>query len=64
MNQKPPRSACAGEESPGNQFHIISKAFAGYLCSQGYARSTIGLYSRIVAHFGCWLLKEGVSGFD
>jgi integrase/recombinase XerD len=61
MNQKPPHSACAGEESPGNQFHIISKAFACYLCSRGYARSTIGLYSRIVAHFGCWLLKREVA---
>jgi integrase/recombinase XerD len=61
MNQKPPRSARAGEESPGSHFHIISKAFACYLRSRGYARSSIGLYGRIVAHFECWLLKREVA---
>ena len=61
MNQKPRCRARASEENAGNQLHIISEAFACHLRGRGYARSTIDLYGRIVAHFGCWLLKREVA---
>jgi integrase/recombinase XerD len=61
MNQKPFREARDGEENTGNQLHIISEAFARNLRGRGYATSTIGLYRRIVAHFGGWLSKRRVT---
>ena len=61
MNQKPIRSARDGEENTGHQLHIISEAFACDLRSRGYATSTIGLYGRIVAHFGGWLSQQQVT---
>jgi site-specific recombinase XerD len=60
MNENSFRNARDSEEKTGNQFHIISEAFAGDLRSRGYATSTIGLYGRIVAHFGGWLSKQQV----
>jgi len=61
MKQKPIRSARDDEKNTGNQFHIISEAFACDLRSRGYATSTIGLYGRIVAHFGEWLSQQQVT---
>jgi integrase/recombinase XerD len=61
MNQKPRCRVRASEENTGDQLHIILQAFAGHLRSRGYARSTIELYGRIVAHFRCWLLKRKVT---
>lgn len=61
MNQKLCRCARAREASAGYQVHIISEAFACDLRSRGYAISTIGLYGRIVAHFGRWLSQRQVA---
>ena len=60
MNQKPCRSAGNREGNAGHQVHIIFEAFACDLRSRGYATSTIGLYGRIVAHFGRWLSQRQV----
>ena len=65
MSQKLCRDACDREENAGHQVHIISEAFACDLRSRGYATSAIGLYGRIVVHFGRWLapcvcLKRGL----
>jgi len=61
MNQKLCRDAWDREENAGHQVHIISEAFACDLRSRGYATSTIGLYGRIVAHFGRWLSQRQVA---
>ena len=61
MNEKPCRRACDREENAGHQLHIISEAFACDLRGRGYATSTIGLYGRIVAHFGRWLWDRHVA---
>ena len=61
MNQKLCRDACDREANAGQQVHIISEAFVWDLRSRGYAASTIGLYARIVAHFGQWLSKRHVA---
>ena len=61
MSQKPCRSACSREANAGQQVHIISEAFVGDLGRRGYATSTIGLYGRIVAHFGRWLSQQQVA---
>lgn len=60
MNQKLCRNARAREASAGQKVHIISEAFAHDLRSRGYAISTIGLYCRIVMHFGQWLQPRHV----
>ena len=61
MNQKSYGRACDRKEKAGHQVHIISETFACDLRSRGYATSTIGLYGRIVAHFGRWLSQRQVA---
>lgn len=61
MKQKLFRNARDGVENAGNQLHIISEAFVRDLRGRGYATSTIGLYERIVAHFGGWLAQQRVT---
>jgi len=61
MNQKTCRSRCDCESKVGRQLHITFEAFAGDLRRRGYHANTVGLYGRVVAHFGRWLLQQHVA---
>jgi len=61
MNEKLCRNVCARDASASRQFHIISDSYTCDLRRRGYAISTIGLYCRIVAHFGRWLARRQVA---
>lgn len=61
MNQKPCRSRCDRESKVGRQLHISFEAFAGELRHRGYHANTVGLYGRVVAHFGRWLSQQHVA---
>lgn len=61
MNQKSCRSSRAAESNVGPQLHISFEAFAGDLRRRGYHPNTMGLYGRVVAHFGRWLLPQQVT---
>jgi len=60
MNQKSCQSSQAGESNIGFQLHISFEAFAGDLCGRGYHPNTIGVYGRVVAHFGRWLSPQHI----
>jgi site-specific recombinase XerD len=61
MNQQTCRSRCDCESKVGCQLHITFEAFAGDLRRRGYYPNTMGLYGRVVAHFGRWLLQQQVA---
>jgi len=61
MNQKSCQSSRAGESNVGFQLHISFEAFAGDLRRRGYHPNTMGLYGRVVAHFGRWLSPQHVT---
>ena len=61
MNQQACRSRCDCESKVGCQLHITFEAFAGDLRRRGYDPNTMGLYGRVVAHFGRWLLQQHVA---
>lgn len=60
MNQKPCRSSRDRESNVGRQLHISFEAFAGDLRRRGYHPNTMGLYGRVVAHFGRWLSPQDI----
>ena len=61
MDQKSCRNSRAAESNVGPQLHISFEAFAGDLRRRGYHPNTIGLYGRVVAHFGRWLSPQHVT---
>ncbi len=61
MNQKSCQNSQAGESNIGFQLHISFEAFAGDLRRRGYHPNTMGLYGRVVAHFGRWLSPQRVT---
>lgn len=60
MNQKPCRSSRGRDSNVGRQLHISFEAFAGDLRRRGYHPNTIGVYGRVVAHFGRWLSPQHI----
>ena len=61
MNQKSCRSSWAAESNVGPQLHISFEACAGDLRRRGYHPNTIGVYGRVLAHFGRWLSPQHVA---
>jgi site-specific recombinase XerD len=61
MNQKPCRTRNDRDSKVGRQLHISFEAFAGDLRRRGYYPNTVGLYGRVVAHFGRWLSPQQVT---
>lgn len=61
MSQKPCRISTDRASKVGRQLHISFEAFVGDLRRRGHHPPTVGLYGRVLAHFGQWLSPQQVA---